>query len=285
MSIDRFEICLKHTLEWEGGWSNHPKDPGGPTMRGVIQRVYDAYRARKGLPKQTVRNIEEHELREIYRTSYWDAVKGDELPPGLDLAVFDFGVNSGPARAARYLQEALRIQADGSIGPATLAACDGCDHAETVKALMAKRRKFIRQIRTYRTFGKGWNRRLDGIGAAALAAVGAPVKKAPPVPIPDPDAQSDSQGRAIDVIKPAPAVVTAGASTVATGSLWLASMPAPPDLSALSNWSSWGSTVQSLYTWAHGSPIIVLVVLAVLSLMWVIPWFAARVRFTLGSAA
>jgi lysozyme family protein len=277
MTVDRFEICLRHTLEWEGGWSNHPKDPGGPTRRGVIQRVYDGFRERKGLPKQTVRNISEAELREIYRVNYWDQIKGDELPPGLDLAVFDFGVNSGPARAARYLQEALKVQAVGRRGPATLAACAGCDHAEVVKTLMAKRRKFVRQIRTYRTFGKGWNRRLDGIGAASLAAVGVMVAKAPPVPIPDPDAQSKSQARATDIIKPAPTPVVAGASTFATGAVTLASLPSPPDLSKLANWSAWGTSVQSLYQWANGAPMVLLVVLAGLCLMWVGPWFAARV--------
>jgi lysozyme family protein len=277
MTVDRFEICLKHTLEWEGGWSNHPKDPGGPTMRGVIQRVYDGFRERKGLPKQTVRNISEDELREIYRVNYWDAVKGDELPPGLDLAVFDFGVNSGPARAARYLQESLKVQADGSVGPATLAACASCDHAGTIRTLMAKRRKFVRQIRTYRTFGKGWNRRLDGIAAASLAAAGVVVAKAPPLPIPDPDAQSNSQARATNVIKPAPAPVVAGASTFATGAITLASLPSPPDLSKLTNWSAWGSAVQSLYQWANGAPMVLLVVLAGICLMWAGPWFAARV--------
>ena len=116
---DRFDTCLAETLKWEGGWSNHPRDPGGPTMRGIIQRVYDGWRDNHGLPRRSVREIADHELRDIYRRSYWDQVRGDELPPGVDLAVFDFAVNSGPARAAKYLQRVLGVKVDGHIGPAT----------------------------------------------------------------------------------------------------------------------------------------------------------------------
>jgi lysozyme family protein len=272
--MSRFEICLNETLRWEGHWSNHPKDPGGPTMRGVIQRVYDGYRERKGLPKQTVRNISEDELREIYRVNYWNQVRGDELPPGLDLAVFDFGVNSGPARAAKYLQAALKVNADGSIGPATLAACASCDHAETIKRLMAERRKFLKQIKTYRVFGKGWNRRVAGIEVAALGAVGMPSTNAPPVPIPDPDAQSASQARATDVVKPPPPSVVAGTATVSTAGFGLASLPslpAPPDISTLTSWSAWSAGVASLWAWAHTNPLLLAVVFLALGAMWVVP--------------
>jgi lysozyme family protein len=276
--VDRFDICLKHTLEWEGQWSNHPKDKGGATMRGVIQRVYDGYRERKGLPKRTVRNITESELREIYRTNYWDQIRGDDLPPGLDLAVFDFAVNSGPARSARYLQKALKINSDGSVGPATLAACAGCDHVATIKAIMKERKKFLKGLSDYRYFGKGWSRRVAGIEPAALAMVGATSPKAPAVPLADPDAQSESQARAInEVTPPAPSIV-AGTSGLATAGLGLASLPAPPDLSALTNWSSWGTGVSNLWAWSTGNPVLVLAVFAALFLMWVAPWATARVR-------
>jgi lysozyme family protein len=278
MTADRFDICLKHTLEWEGQWSNHPKDKGGATMRGIIQRVYDGYRTNKGLPRRTVRNITEDELREIYRRNYWDQIRGDELPAGIDLAVFDFAVNSGPARSARYLQKALKINADGSVGPATLAACADCDHAATIKTIMAERKKFLRGLSDYRYFGKGWSRRVAGIEPAALAMVGELPTKAPAVPIPDPAAQSASQARAINEVKPAPPSIVAGTSTIATAGLGLASLPAPPDLSALTNWSSWSSNLASLWEWTGSNPRLVLLVFAALFGLWLAPWLTARVK-------
>jgi lysozyme family protein len=172
---DRFEICLAETLKWEGGWSNHPRDPGGPTMRGIIQRVYDGWRDNHRLPRRSVRAIEDHELRDIYRRSYWDQVRGDELPAGIDLAVFDFAVNSGPARAAKYLQRVLGVKVDGHIGPATLGAAASADSQAVVEQLMDDRRTYIRQIRTYDAFGRGWERRCDGIEDAAIAMLDAPL--------------------------------------------------------------------------------------------------------------
>jgi lysozyme family protein len=121
---DRFTACLAETLRWEGGWSNDPYDPGGATMRGVIQRVYDGWRDGQRLPRRSVRLIEDGELQAIYRANYWALVRGDELPAGVDLAVFDAGVNCGPGTAVRMLQQALGggLKADGHIGPATMAA-------------------------------------------------------------------------------------------------------------------------------------------------------------------
>ena len=165
----RFEICLAETLKWEGGWFNHKRDPGGPTMRGVIQRVYDGWRDSNGLPRRSVREIEDHELRDIYRRNYWDQIRGDELPAGVDLAVFDFAVNSGPNRAAKYLQRVLGVKVDGHIGPATIGAANAYEPEDIVEQLLADRRTFIRQISTYDVFGRGWERRCDGIEKRATA--------------------------------------------------------------------------------------------------------------------
>lgn len=170
----RFEACLAETLKWEGGWSHHPRDPGGPTMRGIIQRVYDGWRDSNGLPRRSVRAIEDHELRDIYRRSYWDQIRGDALPPGIDLVVFDFAVNSGPARAAKYLQRVLGVKVDGHIGPATLGAAATADPQDVIVQLMDDRRRFIRQISTYDAFGRGWERRCDGIEDAAVAMLEEP---------------------------------------------------------------------------------------------------------------
>jgi lysozyme family protein len=164
------------------------------------------------------------------------------------------------------------------VGPATLAACAGCDHAETIRVIMKERKKFLKGLGDYRYFGKGWSRRVAGIEPAALAMVGELPTKAPTVPIPDPDAQSASQARAINEPAPTPAAVTAGASTFATASIGLASLPAPPDLSALTNWSAWGTNLSGLWQWGNGNPQIVLAVFAALFLMWLAPWVTARVR-------
>ena len=99
MASGNFECCLAVTLKWEGGYSNHPDDPGGPTMRGVIQREYDAWRRKQGKRVRPVRQIEEDELCEIYRSEYWDAMNCGSLATGMDLCVFDAAVNSGVKRA------------------------------------------------------------------------------------------------------------------------------------------------------------------------------------------
>ena len=94
-----FRTSLTATLKYEGQYSRHPKDPGGATMRGVTQATYDAWRKRHGHMPQDVRKITTAELEAIYKRDYWDRCKCDDLPSGVDLAVFDCAVNSGPVRA------------------------------------------------------------------------------------------------------------------------------------------------------------------------------------------
>lgn len=246
---DRFKACLAETLKWEGGWSNHPKDPGGATMKGVIQRVYDAWREKNGKPRQSVRNITDDEVEAIYRENYWRLVRGDELPPGVDLAVFDFGVNSGPSRSIRYLQTVLKVKADGIIGPITIKAATDADSLETVKALMAARRKFLNQIPYKQYFIKGWMRRCDGVEQACIEACGLPIKDAPLAPIADPDVQSETQGKADHEPQPtSPATVatlgTAGGAALANV------VPSPPPemtetITQLTNWQTIISMGQS----------------------------------------
>lgn len=253
--MSRFSECLTETLKWEGGWSNHKDDPGGPTMRGVIQRVYDAWRKRNGLPKRSVRNIEEHELQAIYRENYWQLVRGDELPVGVDLCVFDYGVNSGPSRSISHLQEVLGIKVDGNMGPVTLDAVNAADPVEIVNKLCARRRKFVRQIKTYHVFGKGWNRRIDGVEQVACAMCDLPIKETPVVPIADADSQSETQGRATDVKQPLSAgtkgaiVGTTGVGAVEVGKA-IVSAPPPAVADTVSNvgaWQSIGKTAASMW--------------------------------------
>lgn len=220
MAEARFRACLAQTLKWEGTWSNDPHDPGGPTMRGIIQREYDAYRTRKSLPRRSVRQIEQAELEEIYRTRYWDEVNGDLLPAGVDLAVWDFGVNSGPSRGIKALQRALGTKADGHMGELTMKALEQRDPDEIIAAIMADRRAFLRQIKTFWRFGKGWLRRCDGVEKAALEMAGAHhavslLTAAAAEPDGDPEVQSAGMGKA-KLEPPATTASTAEGKAAAT---------------------------------------------------------------------
>lgn len=156
-----FEKSLKYVLAWEGGYVNHPKDPGGPTNKGVTQRVYDAWRKQKNLAPRSVVGITNAEVQAIYRVQYWDRVRGDELPLGLDYAVFDYAVNSGTAKAVKSLQQCLGVKVDGAMGAVTLAKIPATQE-DTVKALCEQRYAFVKKLGTFKTFGAGWTRRIMG---------------------------------------------------------------------------------------------------------------------------
>lgn len=156
-------------LAYEGGWVNHPEDPGGATMEGVTQRTYDADRRRRGMGIRSVRRMEAWERDAIYKVQYWDAVRGDDLPSGIDAAVYDYAVNSGPGRAARELQAVLGVAQDGVIGVMTLAAAGAANPFEVIKALCERRFAFMKRARhpetkklLWPTFSKGWTRRVMG---------------------------------------------------------------------------------------------------------------------------
>lgn len=161
--MSRFERAMKVLAVHEGGYSDHPKDPGGATMKGVTQRTYAAYRARKGLEKRHVRQIEDAEVSEIYRGQYWDAIRADDLPPGVAYCVFDAAVNSGPGRAVRWLQEVIGAKVDGIVGNETLAKAADLDPEFIIAALCAKRLDFMRGLKHWPTFKNGWTRRVKEV--------------------------------------------------------------------------------------------------------------------------
>ncbi|WP_058633833.1 glycoside hydrolase family 108 protein [Aureimonas ureilytica] len=173
MVAANYSPALARILVHEGGYANHPKDPGGATMKGVTQRVYDAFRERSGLPKVSVRLISTAELETIYADQYGRAVCFDQLPIGLDYVVFDGAVHSGPAQSVKWLQRALQSlglyvgKIDGIPGNGTLAAVD---RVNDVDALIARicdlRLAFLKALKTYATFGKGWRVRVDQVGDA-----------------------------------------------------------------------------------------------------------------------
>ena len=181
MTAQNFAAALKRVLVFEGGKVDHPRDPGGRTNQGVIQRVYDGYRARKGWPKRDVYLMEAAERDEIYRAQYWDAVRGDDLPAGVDYVVFDGAVNSGPAQSVKWLQRALGgVKIDGELGEATLAAVTAHpDHDALIAAICARRLAFLKALRTWSTFGKGWSARVSGVRQIGQAWASGSVGPAP----------------------------------------------------------------------------------------------------------
>jgi len=155
-----YDKCLETILHHEGGYVNHPKDPGGETNLGVTKRVYEEWGGTKDMKDLTVEDV-----APIYKKNYWDKLKGDDLPGGLDLCVFDFGVNAGPGRAAKYLQSMIGTTPDGGIGPMTLAALqkyvDENGLVESIEEYQKRRQEYYEKLSTFATFGRGWTRRVD----------------------------------------------------------------------------------------------------------------------------
>jgi lysozyme family protein len=167
-----FGASLVLVLEHEGGYVFNPHDPGGATCKGVTQAVYDDWRASHSLPSQSVRDIHQSEVEAIYLNRYWDPIRADDLPAGVDYCVFDFGFNSGPNRAARFLQRALSLNEDGQIGPVTIAAAKAHDPAQLIDAICDLRLNFLRALKTFQYFGKGWTRRVAEVREHAKVMVG-----------------------------------------------------------------------------------------------------------------
>lgn len=182
--IDLFKQADERVSVHEGGYVNHPKDPGGATDRGVTQRVYDAFRQRNGMTSRDVRLMTDGERVAIYRGSYWLPIKGDQLPPGVGYVVYDGAVNSGVSQSVKWLQRALGIKVDGVLGPATLAAAQqDPDHDALIVRICERRMSFLRALKTWKTFGKGWTRRVDDVRATgqawAMGSVGPAVEYIP----------------------------------------------------------------------------------------------------------
>jgi len=176
MVASRFKVSLARVLVHEGGYVNHPRDPGGATNQGITQRVYDAYRRGKKLTPRSVRELTAPERDAIYRQQYWDVIWGDKLPTGVDYVMMDGTVNSGPKQAVKWLQRALgsayRGKVDGIMGLATLAAIEATEnHAALIDRICDRRMIFLRALGTWRDFGKGWTRRVQNVRAMAKADV------------------------------------------------------------------------------------------------------------------
>ena len=179
------EIYFGHTAPWEGGYVNHPEDPGGATKFGITIKTLSKWRKERGLGRTTladVHNLTKEQAVKIYRAWYWEPTRCDDLPPALAACVFDTAVNSGPARAIRTLQRAVNhvartsLAVDGRIGPRTLGSVDGLrrikKQRELVTEFCAQRMRFYGDLPTFVSFGLGWARRLMALHVLAQVLVG-----------------------------------------------------------------------------------------------------------------
>tara|TARA_R100000353_G_scaffold119350_4_gene84994 strand:+ start:910 stop:1449 length:540 start_codon:yes stop_codon:yes gene_type:complete len=168
-----FHQALDMVLEHEGGYVDHPDDPGGKTFKGITGNTYTQWLKRKHpfeeveITEEFMKSIPSDHIEAIYLENYWNKCKCDHLPSGLDVCVFDWSVNSGPGRAAKALQRAVGADPDGAIGPMTLEKVAQCNVLETIEKITEEREAFYRSLKTFDTFGKGWLRRNEETGEAA----------------------------------------------------------------------------------------------------------------------
>lgn len=172
MAEQNYDKCLELILHHEGGYVNHPKDPGGETNLGVTKRVYEEWCMSEDLAQKEMVDLTVEDVAPIYKKNYWDRVKGDDLPSGLDLCIFDFGVNAGTGRAAKYLQQIIGTTVDGGIGPNTLKAVFNYIEEVGLKQLIEEyqsgRQSYYESLEIFETFGKGWTRRVEETTQEAL---------------------------------------------------------------------------------------------------------------------
>jgi len=166
---ENFTKCLDFTLQYEGGFSDNPNDKGGATNMGITHITLSAWR-HAPVSVDDVRNLTVGEATDIYKALYWDHVHGDDLPTGVDLAVFDYAVNFGTSGAVRALQSILGVVPDGVMGPQTLEAVNKADAKAVAVAICEHRLTLLERLSDFRIFGHGWTSRVNACRMACLAA-------------------------------------------------------------------------------------------------------------------
>lgn len=209
MAASSYETALARLLKDEGGYGHHPSDPGGPTNFGIT--LADARRYWKGnATADDVRAMPQSVARKIYRERYWNALRCDELPAGVDYAVFDYGVNSGVGRAGKVLRRVLRLSdSTSAVSDAVVNAANDADAAGLVAAICDERLAFLRALKTFPVFGRGWTTRVNGVRAASLAL--ASNKKPRAI-----GTRNDPHGKAVAKVSD-PALSAAAGASVAAG--------------------------------------------------------------------
>ena len=163
---ENFDRAFIETLKHEGGWADHPRDPGGMTNLGVTKRVWEDYTGRR-VTEADMRALTPEIVKPLYRDWYWNKVGGNDLPSGVDFVIYDFAVNSGPARAVRFAQKITGATQDGAMGPKTLAKikeyCDQNGEEFFIKAYSDARLAYLEGLSTFRLFGRGWTNRVNDV--------------------------------------------------------------------------------------------------------------------------
>lgn len=145
-----FDTCFDRLIGHEGGYVNHPKDPGGETHWGISKRAY---------PDVNIKTLTREGARVMYERDFWTRIHGNELADGVAWQVFDFAVNSGIETAIRYLQRAIGVADDGHWGPISRQTAAALDESDIILRFVAERLDFYTRLSTWPTFGKGWARR------------------------------------------------------------------------------------------------------------------------------
>ena len=169
--LSNFNRSLLLLLQHEGGYVNHPSDPGGMTNLGVTAKVWESWVGHPVDEKQ-MKALTSDDVAPLYKRKYWDACRANELVSGLDYAVFDCAVNSGVGRAVKLLQGCVGVTVDGGIGPATMAAVNQADPTSLIEDFSNARLNFLRALNTWSTFGRGWERRVNEVKAESLRMLG-----------------------------------------------------------------------------------------------------------------
>lgn len=166
--IGNFKHCLDLVLKSEGGWVNHFSDPGGETNLGVTKRVWEEY---VGHPVESLKKLTKDDVAPLYELKYWRPCYGEVLPRGLDFVVFSMGVNAGPGRSIKLLQQSLGCVSDGVIGPRTRELISASNPATLISKFSETRREYYRALKNFPTFGRGWLARVDKEESEALDMV------------------------------------------------------------------------------------------------------------------
>ena len=167
---NNFDQCFEWLLAHEGGYVNNPRDLGGMTNLGVTASNWQNW-THSIASETTMRDLTPDDVRPFYRVKYWNALSCDALPSGVEWAVFDFGVNSGILRSAKYLQRVLGVNQDGYIGQLTIDAAKVRDPKELIAAVCDARQEFLQSLSTFSQFGRGWLRRVNEVRTQAESLV------------------------------------------------------------------------------------------------------------------
>ena len=168
---NNFEKSLKYVMEDEGGYVNHPKDPGGATNFGITKKAWGDY-LNKIVTDDDIKNLKKPVASAFYKKKYWDVCKCDLLPTGIDYCVFDFAVNSGPTKAIKILQNSLGVVCDGIVGNKTiLAAQNNKDKSGIITVICSKRLTFLKSLVSYHVFGNGWLSRIKKVQSKSMEMV------------------------------------------------------------------------------------------------------------------